>query len=366
MAAHLLSELSFSFNREEYRPINVFAVGISRESRAAVPIGLILLVLLIASSARAASLGSSLQATPDTGVCHTSGSAAEASCTESQLQLAGAHTATGGLLSEHRGVVTGWAVASGPVSPTTAGVQLRLRILRGGKPRAGGSDPFLTLPLAEPGIHRFPARLPVEPDGELGLDVAVLSSGGGVASAPIAHAEPGLGELGEWVPSLTTSVQPITTYLQDTELLLKARVEPDQDRDGYGDQSQDDCSYDPRRHSPCLSDHVRPQVQVHYAIRRGFLVSREVLLKVQPSEFSEVFASGQLELPTATWGIFGSSAWVRRGGSTRVLRLRIPPRALAAGKAAVRRGARVYVKSFITVVDASGNRRHKTIRVLPR
>lgn len=341
------------------------AVGWHLESRAAVAIGLALLALLIAAPAQAATLGSSLAATPDTGVCHTTGSTPEASCTEAQLQLTSGHTATGGLLSEHRGVVTGWAVASGPASPATAAVQLRLRILRGGAPRGGGSDPFVTLALTEPGIHRFPARLPIEPDGELGLDVAVLSSGGGIASAPIAHTDPGLGELGEWVPSLTTGVQPITTYLRDTELLLKARVEPDHDRDDYGDQSQDACAYDPRRHSPCAPDQVRPRIQVRYAPRQRFLASREVLLKVQPSEFSEVFASGQLELPTATWGIFGASTWVRRGGSTRMLRLKIPPRALVAGKAAFKRGARVYVKSFITVVDASGNRRHKAIRVFP-
>ena len=342
------------------------AVGGHWESKAAVAIGLALLALLTAAPTQAASLGSNLEAAPDTGICRTTGSTPEASCTESQLQLSEGHAASGGLLAEHHGVVTSWKVASGVASPATARVQLRLRVLRGGVPNAGGSDPYVELPLTEPGIHQFPTRLPIERDGELGLDVAVLGSGGGVGSAPIAHAEPSLGEMAEWVPPLMADVRPITTYLHDTELLLRARVEPDQDRDNYGDQSQDRCPYDPRRHSPCLSDHGRPRVEVAYARRQKFLASREVLLKVRPSEFSDVFASGQLELPTATWGIFGTSAWVRHGGSARLLRLRIPPRALAAGKAALARGARVYVKSFITVVDASGNRTHKTVRVFPK
>jgi hypothetical protein len=331
-----------------------------------VAIGLVLVTLLIAVPAQAAFLGSNLVATPDTGVCRTSGVAPEASCTESQLQLLDGHTANEGLIAEHHGVVTRWLVASGVASPATARVQLRLRVLRGGVPNAGGSDPYVDLPLTEPGIHRFPARMPIERDGELGLDVAVLGSGGGVGSAPIAHTEPGLGEMAEWVPPLTTSVRPVTTYLHDTELLLGARVEPDQDRDGYGDRTQDRCPYDPRRHSPCLPDHARPQIEVSYPHRQSFLASREVLLRVRPDEFSEVFASGQLEVPTATWGIFGASAWVRHGGSARLLRLRIPPRALKAGKTAFARGARVYVKSFITVVDASGNRTHKTVRVFPK
>jgi hypothetical protein len=343
----------------------VYAVGGRQQSKAAVAIGLALLALLTAAPAQATFLGSNLAAAPDTGVCRTSGTTPEASCTESQLQLLDGHTANGGLISEHHGVVTRWLIASGVASPATARVQLRLRVLRGGVPNEGGSDPYVDLPLTEPGIHRFPARLPIERDGELGLDVAVLGSGGGVGSAPIAHTEPGLGEMAEWEPPLMTSVRPITTYLQDTELLLGARVEPDQDRDNYGDRTQDRCSYDPRRHSPCLPDRVRPQIQVRYATRQNFLASREVLLKVRPSEFSEVFASGQLEVPTTTWGIFGAGAWVHHGGSAKLLHLRIPPRALAAGKAARERGARVYVKSFITVVDAAGNRTHKTVRVFP-
>jgi hypothetical protein len=323
-------------------------------------------MLATAAPSFAAKLGSNLLDAPNAGLCPTAPPAVEATCTETQLQLSGGHDASGGLLAEHRGVITRWTVLSGPASPATAGVQMRLRLLRGGKSVAGAVTPYVALPLTEPGLHRFPARLPIGPDGELGLDLAVLGSGGGVGLAPIAHTEPFLGEVGEWVPPLTSAAEPVTNYLHDTELLLGARIEPDKDRDGYGDVSQDRCAYDPRRQSPCLPDHVRPRVEVGYERRQIFLATHLVRLMVKSSEFSQVIVNGQLELPTATWGINGASAWVRREGGSAKLVLRIPPRPVKAAEAALEHGGRAYIKAFITVIDASGNRIHKTIRVLPK
>jgi hypothetical protein len=151
-------------------------------------------------------LGNNLLDVPDAGVCSTTPPQPEATCTETQLILEPGHDAPGGLLSEHHGVITSWQVASGQASSTTAGVQMRLRLLRGGVPIAGATTPYVTLPLGEPGLHSFPARLPLDPDGELGLDLAVLGTGGGPGSAPIAHREAGLGEVGEWAPVLGAGV----------------------------------------------------------------------------------------------------------------------------------------------------------------
>lgn len=75
-------------------------------------------------------------------------------------------------------------------------------------------------------------------------------------------------------------------------------------------------------------------------------------------------ASAQLETPTTTWGIYGDRAWISGGGSARLL-LKLPSRPRKAGKATVASGGRVYVKCFLTVVDASGNRSRKTIRISP-
>jgi len=221
-------------------------------------------LLTAASPALAFRLGSSLSDAPNAAVCTTTPPTLEATCTETQLQLTPGRDASGGLLAEHFGVLTSWQVASGPASPATAGVRMRLRLLRGSRPVAGTATPYATLPLTEPGIHSFPARLPIEPDDELALDLSVLGSALAAGSAPIAHTEARIGEVGEWVPPLVNASQPITSYLHDTELLLAARIEPDSDRDEYGDTTQDRCPFDPRRHSPCLPDATTPRLTVDY------------------------------------------------------------------------------------------------------
>ena len=323
-----------------------------------------LAALAPASPAWATKLGSSLEDHADTGLCPTDPPAWEATCTVTQLGLTPRHVAYGGLLSEHHGVITSWQVASGPASPDTTAVQMRLRLLHGSRPVAGALEPFVNLPLAEPGIHRFPARLPLVRDDELGLDLTVLGTGGGVASAPIAYSEPELGEVGEWTPALPSSVALITNYRHDAELLLAARVEPDSDQDGYGDKTQDRCIYDPRRQSPCLPDHRQPQFTVDYSRHQNFLASGKVVLTVKPNELSEVFASPQLETPNATWGLYGDRAWIGKGDSAKLV-LTLPSRSRKAGKATLARGDRAYVKCFLTVIDASGNRHHETIRIKP-
>jgi hypothetical protein len=321
-------------------------------------------MLMVAAPASAVRLGSGLRDVPNASLCSSTPPALEATCTETQLQLTPGRDASGGLLAEHHGVLTSWQVASGPASPATAGVRMRLRLLRGSRPIAGTVTPYATLPLTEPGIHSFPARLPIEPDDELGLDLSVLGSALAAGSAPIAHTEPRIGEVGEWIPPLASASQPITSYLHDTELLLAARIEPDGDRDEYGDSTQDRCPYDPRRHSPCLSDGVAPRLTVAYRRRQAFLDTGKILLTVKPNEFSQVVASAQLQTPTTTWGIYGDRAWISEGGSAKLL-LELPGRPRKAGKATLASGGRAYVKCFLTAIDASGNRRHKTVRITP-
>jgi hypothetical protein len=325
-----------------------------------------LAMLATAAPGQALVLGGSLLDAPNSAVCPTSPPQLEATCTESQVYLEAGREAPGTFLSEHRGVITSWQVASGPASATTSGVQMRLRLLHGAAPVAGATTPYVALPLAEPGIHRFPVRLPLGRAMELGLDLTVLGTSDGAGSAPVAHSEPGIGEIGEWAPSLGTEFENFTSHLRDSELLIAARVEPDSDHDGYGDRSQDRCAFDPRRHSPCLPDQSPPQFQVHYLHRQSFLATGSVSLSVEPKELSEVLANGQLQTPAATWGAHGDRAWVREAGRSAKLVLELPPRARKRAQAVVDQGGRVYVKSFVTVIDASGNRRHETIKVLPK
>lgn len=310
---------------------------------------------LWALPAQADRLGNDLGADPDTGVCPTRASV-EIVCTESQLWLAERHRASEYLFLRHPGVITEWVVASGPASPATASVRLRLRLLRGKRPLPGAATVFRQLPLAEPGIHRFASRLPIEWNDRLALDVAVRGSGGGTATAPIAHSAPGIGEVGEWVPPLGDVPRPQTYSLEDTELLLKAVIEPDLDGDGFGDHTQDRCRYDPRRQTPCLKNRRPPRVEVRYAKRQSFLDDGMVRVKVRSDELGSVWVVGGLETPSiqTAWIGIGSEAWVKPGEWAN-LSLYVEPPARKAARREIAEGGHPYIKAEAAASDTSGN-----------
>jgi uncharacterized repeat protein (TIGR01451 family) len=58
-----------------------------------------------------------------------------------------------------------------------------------------------------------------------------------------------------WFPALGTTPTPSTFSNPDSEMTVNADVEPDADRDGYGDETQDQCPNDPSLHaSGCSAD----------------------------------------------------------------------------------------------------------------
>ena len=55
-----------------------------------------------------------------------------------------------------------------------------------------------------------------------------------------------------WIPPLTTEPQLAEdSGSYDYELLYNASIEPDTDRDGFGDVTQDACPEDPNRQKDC-------------------------------------------------------------------------------------------------------------------
>jgi hypothetical protein len=312
--------------------------------------------LLWALPAQAKPLGSDLDSTPNAGICATPVGGVTTVCTETQLWLDGEESASEHLYPNPGGVITRWWVASGPASPATAGVELRLRLLRNKGPLPGAATGYEQLPLGEPGVHRFSTRLPIAWGARLALDVAVLGSGEGTASAPIAHAAPGVGEIGEWVPSLGSSPRLLTYQLRNTELLLRAGIEGDLDDDGYGDRTQDRCRYDPRRRQPCLEDHRPPHVEVRYAKRQSFLDDGMVRMKVRSDQLGNVWIGGSLEAPriSTTWIGIGSEAWVKPG-QWADLYLYLEPRARAGARQELEGGGRPYIEAEAGAFDTSGN-----------
>lgn len=335
----------------------MYAVGGQRARGWAAAICLLAASLLWVPAASAKPLGSNLHGPADTGICPTRLGGVEAVCTETQLWLGEEGRASERLFSDSSGVITRWWVASGSATPATTGVRLRLRLLRGKRPLAGAATAYEQLPLARPGIHGFPARLPIEWGDRLALDVGVLGSGNGTASAPIAHSAPGIGEVGEWIPPLGSARRPETYHLPDTELLLKAGIEGDLDADGWGDRTQDRCRYDPRRQTPCLPDRRPPRVELRYAKRQSFLDDGRVRARVRSSEFGNVYVAGSVELPSidTSWIAISSEAWVEPGEWANLFLYMEPP-ARAAARGELAAGGNPYVAGYAAALDASGNR----------
>jgi hypothetical protein len=292
----------------------------------------IALAVPAACTAATATIGSDLGALPGAGegVCAFSGPAGHSrTCTEAQLQLTPGHLAPGGLKARAAGTILRWSVRSGTPSPSTARVKLRLRALDG-EDEPGPATPFVELPLDPPGIHTFPAQLPVEKGDRLAVETVVTTLDGGVAYAPIAHLEPGVGSLTEWGSTLfpTIEIAPDSTR-EDAELLLSADLD---------------------------FDRTPPRTKLTYPVRQNFLVEKKVLIHLRSNEAATAIASGQLEIPSrhAIFGLYGVKAAV--GAGKRVtLRLRLAKNTLKAARLAYANGRKIVIKVTTSASDAAGN-----------
>lgn len=312
--------------------------------------------LLMAAPAPATMIGSNLLSPADAGICPTATGATESSCTFSQSTLAAEHTAFGGVKTSAGGVITSWRVASGMATPATASVKMRLRSLKA-RPKAEPqlASPFVELPLDQPGIHAFPARLPFGPEGILALDTVVSGHGDGPASAPLSHEEMRVGELLIWTPSVADGqiVPSPRMVSSDTELLFNATIEPDRDRDGYGDRTQDHCPKDPKRHIHC--DRIPPRIKLTYAPRQDFLRGGGVVVHLRSNEAGRIVAGGQIDIKgVSTWGIYPAHKRVTKGEKT-MLVLRVPARAREVAARSFAHGRRVTASVSALATDGAGN-----------
>lgn len=300
--------------------------------RLLVPAALATALLLSASPAPAATIGSDLLATPDTGVCSLAGFG-ERTCTVAQGSLGPRFTASGGLVAQTAGTVTKWRVRTDRGSLATTGVALRLRVLEGSQ--GGPRTPFFELPLGEPGVYAFPANLPIKPEQQVGLDVRVTGSGLGVASAPLVDSgESGGGVVAEWDPPLAPGSSRPPEFLDPyRQLLLNADV---------------------------IGDTKPPRTKLTFPNPQDFIASKQVVVKVRANEPVSIFASGQLELPNVTWGIYSKGAQAGKGQKV-TLRLRIPPKARQAAAEAIAKGRKVIAKVTVSATDRAGNESGATV-----
>jgi hypothetical protein len=298
---------------------------------------------LAASSPAAVTIGSNLRGPASTaeGICTLPTTAASRSCTDSQATLTTGHLARGGLTAPSAGTILRWSVLSGTASPGTASVKLRLQVLDGND-AVGDASAYVELPLVQPGLHSFPTRLPVERGDRLAVESVVKSSGSGAAYAPIAHFEPAVGSLDEWIfpASPGLHLAPDATR-EGTELLLSAEIDTDR--------------------SP-------PRTKLTYPQRQDFLATKTVLVRFRCNEDATAFASGQLEFPNGKrgaviYGLYGKQLEVE-GGEKTTLRLRLPRKTWEAALRAQGNGKRIVVKVTVSAEDAAGNRSGTTVAAI--
>jgi hypothetical protein len=263
-----------------------------------------------------------------------------------------------------RWVLVSWAHRSN----TAAGRELGVRVWRA--TATAGTYALVgagALRILTPGgINTFDERIPVSGGDLLGLRVGnpgtVFPDVGGGASCAFSAAvgnsvrygvltsEPASGSNG-MLPALVTSYR----------LNVTARLEPDADADGFGDETQDSCPGSAGLSSGCApagggppKDTTRPTAKLR--VRRDSIRDGHVGLWVTASEAAKVTMRGSVKI--------GSGARVHRlrtasanAAANTLLRLslRMSKKTRLAARRALRRGQRLRARFTVTVQDAAGN-----------
>lgn len=328
-------------------------------------------VLALASSeATAATVGSNLSTPANDSVCAFQSLEPETRvCNIGQRDLLTSHTTTEGLLPPFNGVIVRWSVLSGIAPPGTGEVKLALRTMNGApsyREREPEVGPEVVVPSSPPGTrHTFAAKMPIWAGQPFGLKISVANRSTQEAGVPIAFREEGIGMIDTWSREPGES---IWEPEEDVELLLNVEIEPDADRDGYGDLTQD-CF--PNRFDEqfrCGGDFLPPRIRPKFKARQAFLRSGVILVRIASNEAGLAWAEGRLEIKgrrDLTYGLRSTRRAVTEKGRV-ALRLRMRKRVLKVARAAARAGKKIVVMGRVGVVDSAGNERQVPVRIRPR
>lgn len=193
----------------------------------------------VSQTAGIVTLGSDLRTPPSGERWYCSGSNADEPCTFALTALPEVDRPVKALFD---GVVTSWKVEG-------AGGPIELVILHGEVKPGGPSSLARVRGSPEQEVrgeerHKFRTRLSIRKGDTVGLQLSVGAHG----NAPYSTGA----SLEEWIPPLGPQTRPATNAEADSyELLYNASIEKDEDRDGFGDVTQDDCPKDPSRHKGC-------------------------------------------------------------------------------------------------------------------
>jgi len=253
-------------------------------------------------------------------------------CTGTNLSLPAGSTAADGLSSPIDGVIVGFAVKSG-----SAGNPVKLRVLRpaGGASYTGVATGATGTTTA--GVAEFSAQTRIKAGDSVGLDIG--NSALVWATTPSAN---GLvwGSANGFMGGLADGATAAGAAQGSRELLVQARIEPDADDDGLGDETQDPC---PTQAGPVCADPddtTAPVISNAMAKPKKLRKRRATTVSYDLSEAATV----TLEIQRR-----------RKGGKRRTVRTLTQAGAEGANNLLVKRLRRGRYRVLLTAVDGAGN-----------
>jgi hypothetical protein len=155
-----------------------------------------------------------------------------------------------GVTAPGDGVVTSFTLKKDSLSGGFHWGELQPRVvqlLSGGTWRGLALTAPRVRPTGVPGQETFPTRVPITAGSFLALESPPESLAGVFA----VRSTPGSGILARSIPSLPADGSPGSAAESTGELMMRARLEPDADHDGFGDETQDGCSVSAKSQTVC-------------------------------------------------------------------------------------------------------------------
>ena len=257
------------------------------------------------------------------------------------------------------GVVVRWRVQA--ATAPSAFFEGRFRILR----RIENGFNFLSVGTssASPsftGVGEFSTRLPIKKDDRIGVDFPASYAGIGPCGNCIAYKNT-LGTVDGWHPAVGDSPAgyPPNDYMDSTQLLLNADIEPDADNDGFGDESQDKCVGASGTDNGCVpstsSNPPAPKASLSGSTTQDVLKQGAVIVVVTSDQAGSANATGSINAPGASksFGLKAASSNLTAAKATK-LKLKLSKKAKRAVRKSLKRRKKPKAKVSIVVKNNSG------------
>jgi hypothetical protein len=261
------------------------------------------------------------------------------------------------------GVITAWSIQAN----VTSGEMVKLKLLHA----TGNLDQYKTVaedtlrPLTPNVLNTFPnasstapVRIPAQTNDKIAVSAhSTASPCDSFMNAP--------GDRYEYVAS-DPPVGASATYIEGgagSRVNISARLEPDNDHDGFGDETQDKCATDAGTQGACTSTAVpspadtrAPKATLSGSSKQNIVKQKAVIVRAQTDESSTLKATGKINVPGASKLLKLVPASASAATNAKVtLKLKISRKTLKAVKRALRKGRKVRATVAVVARDPAGN-----------